>query len=215
LALFYLLTIILMSSENYNNKATIFAIGFLSAASGWIKNEGLLFFLITILFYFLKVKNYNLKFFGYFLSGAFIPLTMILIFKLHYAPSNDIIAGQSKSFVEKILDLNRYAITLKFLLSNLVIKYYILVILTLVFFWTLIKNKIIKFKYELAILTSLLTGYFFIYIITPNDLIWHLATSLDRLIHQIYPSFLFLILVTLSSEIERKEKLKTARINST
>jgi len=36
-----------------------------------------------------------------------------------------------------------------------------------------------------------LLGYFFIFIITPFDLKWNLATTLDRLLMQLWPSFIF------------------------
>jgi hypothetical protein len=39
-------------------------------------------------------------------------------------------------------------------------------------------------------------GYFFTYAITPLDLTWHLGTSLGRLYVQLWPSFVFLSLVS-------------------
>ena len=38
-----------------------------------------------------------------------------------------------------------------------------------------------------------LVGYFLIYVITPFDLTWHLATSLDRLCLQVWPMIVFLV----------------------
>ena len=45
-----------------------------------------------------------------------------------------------------------------------------------------------------ALLALLLTlaGYFFAYLVTYQPLEWHLATSCDRLLLQLWPSFLFL-----------------------
>jgi hypothetical protein len=39
----------------------------------------------------------------------------------------------------------------------------------------------------------MLAGYFAVYVITPNDLSWHLATSLDRLFVQIWPLSVFVL----------------------
>ena len=38
-------------------------------------------------------------------------------------------------------------------------------------------------------------AYLSIYVITPHDLQWHLITSLERLLHQLYPAFLLLSLM--------------------
>ena len=43
-----------------------------------------------------------------------------------------------------------------------------------------------------AILGLMLIGYFFIYVLTPLDLGYHLATSLNRLFLQLWPSMIFL-----------------------
>ncbi len=205
LALFYLLTIILISLENYNNKNIVIAIGFFSAASGWIKNEGLLFFVISTFFYFLKSRNFTMKFFMHYLLGAAIPLMMIIIFKMFYATSNDIVSGQSNGITEKLLDMNRYLITFKFIVTTLFTKNYILLILIFSLLAVLINRKTLEMKNEFAIIATLLIGYFMIYIVTPNDLVWHLTTSFDRLIHQIYPSLLFLILLTISKNYPLKD----------
>ena len=37
----------------------------------------------------------------------------------------------------------------------------------------------------------LLVGYFFVFVITPHDLGWHVATSLHRLLLHAWPSLLF------------------------
>ena len=45
-----------------------------------------------------------------------------------------------------------------------------------------------------------LAGYFFIYLITPRDIYWHLRFSLNRLFLQLWPSAIFLFFVALGSE---------------
>ncbi len=57
----------------------------------------------------------------------------------------------------------------------------------------------IERNYSRSLATSALTvslmfiGYFFIYLITPYDLGWHINTSMDRLIIQLLPSFIFIV----------------------
>ncbi|MEK6534682.1 MAG: hypothetical protein AABZ40_03350, partial [Thermodesulfobacteriota bacterium] len=43
-----------------------------------------------------------------------------------------------------------------------------------------------------AVLLLILAGYFFVYVTTPLDLGYHLATSLNRLFLQLWPSVIFL-----------------------
>jgi len=40
-------------------------------------------------------------------------------------------------------------------------------------------------------LTSMVIGYYLVYIVTPHDLAWHLQYSLDRLLLQLWPSAIF------------------------
>jgi hypothetical protein len=59
---------------------------------------------------------------------------------------------------------------------------------------------------SLVLITTYI-GYFFTYVITPRDLDWHLSTSLDRLIVQLMPSFIFFIFL-----IPFPEKLSYSKI---
>jgi hypothetical protein len=45
---------------------------------------------------------------------------------------------------------------------------------------------------SVLVLPLILAGYFFIYLITPYDLRWHLRFSLNRLFLQLWPSAVFL-----------------------
>ena len=51
-----------------------------------------------------------------------------------------------------------------------------------------------------AALILTLAGYFFIYLITPRDIYWHLRFSLNRLFLQLWPSAIFLFFMALGSK---------------
>jgi hypothetical protein len=51
-----------------------------------------------------------------------------------------------------------------------------------------------------AALILTLAGYFFIYLITPRDIYWHLRFSLNRLFLQLWPSAIFLFFVAVGSK---------------
>ena len=48
----------------------------------------------------------------------------------------------------------------------------------------------------------MLAGYFFVYVATPRDLDWQLATSCARLMTQLWPAALFLLFAVTPRESE-------------
>ena len=48
------------------------------------------------------------------------------------------------------------------------------------------------FRSSVLTLALTLCGYFAVYVITPNDLYWHLRFSLNRLFLQVWPTVIFL-----------------------
>lgn len=180
-----------------NENALISIIGFLVAVCGWIKNEGLLFFAIFTLYFIARnYKRYKVTAF-YFL-GAFLPLAVIIVFKLIYAPSNEIVSSQDNSIFNKILDFNRYSITLKYF-ENIIFNTYPILFFMLMF--CLIYKVKALISFEFGVLFTLLIGYFAVYIITPFELNWHLSTSCSRLFHQIYPAFIYCMFFKLGKDI--------------
>lgn len=194
LALFLLLTIILknhLNYQKYDNKVLL--IGFFSASCGWIKNEGLLFFLIFT-FYFLLENFRNLRFIKSYLLGAVFPLIIIFIFKFFYAPANDIFSGQSSDSFTKILDFFRYITILKFVIKTFFLNFTLLLSFLILIFFI---NKKYYLSFNFRIIFTMFLCYFCIYLITPYNLNWHLTYSCNRLIYQLYPviiySFMLLI----------------------
>jgi archaellum biogenesis protein FlaJ (TadC family) len=49
----------------------------------------------------------------------------------------------------------------------------------------------------LIIILGQFAGYFFIYLITPHDLSWHISTSMDRVISHLFPMLIFWLFVAL------------------
>jgi hypothetical protein len=65
--------------------------------------------------------------------------------------------------------------------------------------------------FQACVLALLLTlaGYFFIYVITPYDVYWHLRFSLNRLFLQVWPSAIFLCLLRIAADPARPRELTT------
>ena len=188
LAFFYLLTIVLIENININKKnyAFFFLLGFAATSVIWIKNEGIMFFAITLALLSIKLKDDKKTLFSFY-SGTIILGLVFIVFKLVYAPVNDLIQEQNGSIQEKLLDINRYDIIFNTLKSNIVSNYYLISIIFLYIIYLIINKKL---TVSFLIISITLICYLSIYIITPKDLKWHLDSSLYRLIHQLYPAIL-------------------------
>jgi len=175
-----------------NESALLILSGFMAGLAGWTKNEGLLFIAVSpIALIVISPKNIKRSFLTY-LTGLAIPLVAILYFK-SLTPPNDLLNNHGLSLIEKITDISRYSIILKSFASSFLNRSFLLVL----FYTVIMHNKpTAAFRQgSYAIITLLglqLLGYAAIYLITPNDLEWHLHTSQSRLFLQILPLALFL-----------------------
>jgi len=191
-------------------------IGLMSGLGAWTKNEGLLFlFFIVIarfaaLGYLKNIKIYFKELIPF--SLGFMPIFAIVIyFKTHIAPPLYLLREQHGFFptFEKITSISRHAVILKGFIKHftsfdlsITSPVYILII-----FGVLCGIKIKK-EHEINILTAvtalclMLTSYYFIFLSTSRDLIWHMGTSLDRLLLQIWPAFIFIYFMIIENNGE-------------
>src|SRR5690606_4136286 len=124
--------------------------------------------------------------------GASIPLLSIAYFKLNYAPGNDLLVESDANVLLKLLDLKRYVITIQFIIKDFMTNNSLFIfILT----FTIIYNYKYFLSFTFKVLFLLFITYFFVYILTPKNLEWHLQTSYTRLFHHITPALLYSILL--------------------
>jgi hypothetical protein len=150
---------------------------------------------------------------AWFLAGALPVLAIVLIFKIELAPANDLVAGLNGSALsEKLLDFGRYAeIARAFFITGISFTQGLFDVRVGMHLNPGAVNIILLAAYLLiagirtdardrtglietiAVLCLTLAGYFFVYVVTPLDLGYHLATSLNRLFLQLWPGLIFLI----------------------
>jgi hypothetical protein len=185
--------------------------GCLAAMAGWTKNEGLCFFAslvgAVVLICPAKVQwKRRLHAAGLLFAGAAPVLVTIVLFKVVLAGANNILADQGEATVARISDWSRWALILKRMLHGIVsfggwpVNPALLVLSGL----PLISSKVHRRGPCLAVaglLLLTLAAYFGIYLVTPN-LEWHLDTSLDRLLLQLWPAWIFVV-VGLSTALRR------------
>ena len=197
LSLFILASIIslFLYFEKKNSHFLIFGTVF-AGFSAWVKNEGLMFFLVFLLVtgvYFLYKKSYKNFFYTAVASLPFIIL--IFLFKFLCNSPNDLIAGffAFKTYTH-LFDLHNYLMIIKSLVLMLIERFWLLflLIIPLIKGVKLCKNNKEAFYLSLVIFILMCLGYFMTYILSPHDLDWLLTYSLDRIILHVLPLFLFL-----------------------
>ena len=166
--------------------------GFMAGLAGWTKNEGLLFIAVSPIALIVTSPNNIKRSLAAYLTGLAIPLLVILYFK-SLTPPNDLLNNNGLSLIEKITDNSRYSTIIKSFASSFLNRSFILVLLYTVIMHNKLTAVYRRGSYAIITLLGLqLLGYAAIYLITPNNLEWHLRTSQSRLFLQILPLALFL-----------------------
>jgi len=224
LAFFMLATLVLLflparSPENWSG-APVLA-GIAAGLCAWTKNEGLLFLLIVTGSLFCttlyadgwrSARKSTVR----FLAGALPILLIVVYFKTQLSPVNDLMAGfDPTAAAAKLTDFSRYAeIAKAFFITGISFTQGLIDIrvgmqlnpgainiLLLVAYLLLAGVRIDNrdrtgLVRTAAVLLLILAGYFFVYVMTPLNLGYHLATSLNRLFLQLWPSVIFLFFMT-------------------
>lgn len=192
--------------------------GFAAGMALWTKNEGSLFLLVVAFIRSLVVwKERGFK--EMFKQGSCLVLGclpflfLLLFFKLQYAPSNDLVAGQSSSTLDRIADWDRYliigrAFTHRFLFFGGgqvgVLPMFMGVVIVFGFRKDWNRSSI---QSLVGIIALLCLGYFTVYLTTPMPLEWHLDFSLRRIFLHVWPLILLLGLLLMSSVTDIEKSL--------
>jgi uncharacterized membrane protein len=177
--------------------------GALAGFASCVKNEGLLFLLVLTLTL-LVVRRQALP---RFLLGAAPALMAVLYFKLRLAPANDLFRSQDIStLVGRLTNPARYGqIATALAIESLnVLLWGAGTIAALLTYLLFTKPRFCEGqKWQLTVISAtlslMLLGFISAYLITPWDLGWHLATSTDRLVLQLWPSVIFLFFLVARS----------------
>ena len=207
---FFVATIALLffHAESPSQRYFLILAGMAAAFSAWTKNEGILFLVLLFFLHFVVTtlvkgtKSWASEV-AALLMGA-VPVSLVIfIYKVRVATSNgamvDHIPG---SMVHKLADLARYHLVTNRLARELFSfggwsPNLGRVIPVLLFFYFLLLGMSVRKKdvaatvMALLLPLSVLVGYFFVYILSPYDLAWHLDTSLNRLLLQVWPVAIF------------------------
>lgn len=196
LALFFLCSVINIRNHEYRERGTLLALVFIGLCP-LIKNEGLILLFFFLLFHARILFNkQNIKTSLLVLS---IPITVLLVFKLFYAPHNDLYSKQGSDTLENIFDKSRYVEIGDYFITNLSEFFNPIKIAFIIYIILLVFRK--KWPhYQVAMVLCIMCTYLCIYVVTPYDLQWHLFTSLRRLMHQLMPTAAYLLILGISGD---------------
>ena len=219
---FYLATIVLLTfarAEIALKPNFLIAAGITAGLSAWSKNEGLLFITclfisqLTLLFF----KNYRelLDELKYLLLGMLPVLLLIFYYRIAIAPPNDIVDAQGKETLIKLSDYSRYVTICKWYIAQFstfgqwALNPWWIFLLGILYKGISFKENKYTLISTFILLILMLTGFFFIYIITPLDLVFHLSTSIHRLFFQLFPTFIFIYFLAIKGNTQNQKRLVT------
>lgn len=185
-------------------------VGLLTGLAGWAKNEGIPAIIGFSLVWLIIARMSDGGAFKRYIFGLSFPLLVIVLFKFFLAPSNDLLSAQGSSF-DNLLDAERYIIILQMsgrMLWNLAGTPFPLIGLIILMVLVMGRSAArIAGTWTLGIVIAFqIAVYFSIFLLTPNDLTWHLNTSLDRLFLHVLPLAFLWLFVWLKSPQELSVK---------
>jgi hypothetical protein len=225
LGFFYLATYVLLATQDAieeSSRRLLVLAGVAAGFAAFTKNEGLLFVpaVITtrlIAMTFSAGWKSSLRQGLSFAIGLVPVAALVLFFKLTLAPPSYLVARPgTNSVIERLRDGERYELVFSTFGETVpgFGKWSIGILLVLVIYPLIVGVSVPRQEraglISLAVsLCGLLAGYLLVFVITPLDLQWQLSTSLNRLLLQLWPSFLFGLFLTARplEQIARQERV--------
>ncbi len=219
LSFFILATLVLLqlhdrlASGGVESRSTLALAGLAAGFAAWTKNEGVLFLLAILLARMWLTSRQSplgrrpISQIAPMLLAVAPIFALIALFKRAIAPPGDLFSDPA-IMLHKLSELSRYWAVLKWYGREFFRfgEWWMipLPIVMLVLYFLLSRNIAREEKDSVrasaAALILTLAGYFFIYLITPRDIYWHLRFSLNRLFLQLWPSAIFLFFMALGSK---------------
>jgi hypothetical protein len=170
--------------------------GVLASLATWTKDEGLLFLAVFVATVAILRRKQLLQ----ALAGAVPVGILVLIFKLVLArgATSLLTHAQSTGIGSKVADIHRYGAVVAAGVEQVLdmgLGWYhpILPLIVLALALRFKSNWRRDVLPVGAVTAAMAVGYFWVYILTPYDLSWHLQTSLGRLTVQLWPAVLLTI----------------------
>ncbi len=163
------------------------------------KNEGMMYFILILVTFLLVFRNF--KPVASMLLGASPGIIPLFIIK-HLAPTNEFLAHAPTLSMERFpLVLNGFAH------EFLTWKEWGLFWFAVVALFVLLPKKTSWSRFFSLFLGLCCVAFFLIYLATPQDVTWHIATSFNRLLIQILPVIIVALGMQLKSYLDRPAEM--------
>ena len=231
LGFFFLATIVLFFLQDRLSKSDyslVYLAGMTAGFSAWTKHEGLLFLaciIVSRLAIMVPVRDRKvfLRQAFSFAAGLAPILATVIYFKTQLASPNEFISLQGLQVaLDRLTDGSRYLQVGKAWAGELIyLGNWIFSLPLLLVFYLLAMGINIDEKNKpalassLIILSLLLAGYFLVYVTSPYDLRWTVATSLNRLLVQVWPSLLLIFFIVVNPPEQAMNLLLSSDKHST
>lgn len=228
LSFFFLATLVSLclrdiGRDQSNSAIHLSLTGITAGFAAWTKNEGIMFLTVLLATHLAISAKRDLRRYARDVraigAGLLPVIALTVYFKFKFAPTNQIVGQQHDRILHDLLDPTRYA-TITDYIANIVLKFgdWSVGPIPLLGFYYLFAStrrmtESTRLTFKLLMVTLSITGlgYFFVYVVSPYDLKWHLSTSLTRLLLQLWPSTLFLFFLAVRTP---EELLANARGSS-
>jgi hypothetical protein len=139
------------------------------------------------------------------MAGATPVVIAIVWFKLALAPPSVLTEGLSLTvFTTRLFDLHRH-LTVMTLMGEYMMRWSarfgvaVFPLVGLAAVWMAVRRERVR---EMAgVVGLMLLSYYFVYVLTPFDIPWHISTSFDRLLVQLWPSLVLTVFLGLQSPV--------------
>lgn len=175
--------------------------------SAWVKNEGMMFFLVYLVLVFALLvwyKEYRKFFIAVY--GAIFPVCILALMKISAKAPNDLYSGLIllKTY-RHLWDFHYYWIVAKYFIKSIFLNFNIAFTYILLFIPGIrTENKTgAAALWFLIVVMSL--GYYTVYVLSPHEMDWILRNSVERIILQLYP--LTILALSLSMKIGQKDRV--------
>ena len=167
------------------------------AMAAWTKNEGLVFVLVMLLLVaVVTVRRGAGRWLWWWIAGGAPMLAALAWFKLALAPPSSWFGQSPQVYAGLLSDTERYAVTASLMAQHLwrwgAPLAGIIPLLALAAVWLSVVGGG-AMRMMAALVALMFVGYSLAYLTTPFDITWHVTTSFDRLLVQVWPSLVLTV----------------------
>ena len=184
-----------LAIEAVNPAPFLVTAGASAGLAAWTKNEGQLLVILVGLFVLMAFPARRLRAVWLSALGAALPLATVALFKFYLSPASGLIGLQTREMIaDKIVDHARWTIVLSQMWTMLpqwgAVPGGALAGVGLAVALAVNPERLSvrRAAFGVLLVTAMLSGYTVAYVITPWPLQWHIATSFERLIVQLWPA---------------------------